>query len=72
MFRSAALATPLSVDSSLGSLRPVLGHAELFEPVRNLLHCGAASGGIHLEQTELLTARARKETTKYVTERDPH
>ena len=28
------------IDSVLRKARRVLGHAELFEPVRNLLHCG--------------------------------
>jgi hypothetical protein len=28
------------LDKALG----VLGHAEFFEPVRNLLHCGTAAG----------------------------
>ena len=49
------------IDTVLGKALRVLAETELFEPVRNLLHCGAASGGIYLEQTELLTARARKE-----------
>jgi hypothetical protein len=31
------------IDSVLGKTLRVLGHAELFEPVRNLLHCGAPS-----------------------------
>ncbi len=32
------------IDSVLGKTLGVLGHAEVFEPVRNLLHCGAPSG----------------------------
>ena len=31
------------IDLVLGKAFGVLGHAELFEPVRNLLHCGAPS-----------------------------
>jgi hypothetical protein len=31
------------IDSILGKALGVLGHAELFEPLRNLLHCGALS-----------------------------
>jgi hypothetical protein len=31
------------IDPILGKALGVLGHAELFEPVRNLLHCGALS-----------------------------
>jgi hypothetical protein len=32
----------LDIDSILGKTLGVLGHTELFEPVRNLLHCGDA------------------------------
>ena len=31
------------IDSILGKALGVLGHAELIEPVSNLLHCGAPS-----------------------------
>ena len=34
------------IDVVLGKALRVLGHAELFEPVRNLLHCGPSSGGL--------------------------
>ena len=33
------------INAVLGKALRVLGHAELFEPVRNLLHCGAPSDG---------------------------
>jgi hypothetical protein len=31
------------INSVLGKAVGVLGHAKFFEPVRNLLHCGAPS-----------------------------
>jgi hypothetical protein len=33
----------IAVDPVLGKALGILGHAELGEPVRNLLHCGAPS-----------------------------
>jgi hypothetical protein len=33
------------IDSVLSKTLRVLGHAELFEPVRNLLHRGPTRGG---------------------------
>ena len=42
------LAENLNIDVVLGKALRVLGHAELFEPVRNLLHCGPSSGGLFL------------------------
>jgi hypothetical protein len=34
------LAENLDIDVVLGKALRVLGHAEFFEPFRNLLHCG--------------------------------
>ena len=38
------IAEDRDIDIVLGKSLRVLGHAELFEPVRNLLHGGTASG----------------------------
>ena len=40
------MAESRDINAVLSKALRVLGHAELFEPVRNLLHCGAPSATV--------------------------
>ena len=50
------MAERLGSNAVFGKALGVLGHAELFEPVRNLLHCGASCGGRACPEPQITSA----------------
>jgi len=54
------------IDPILGKALRVLGHAERFEPVRNLLHRSPASGGVILAQPNFWSKATDRFSDKFL------